>query len=86
MTKGEVLKLAIEALRNHTLQTRPLFATDSVIADFEAELAKPKPAPVCFLIDESMRLLRVGKTAIAHPTQSGMASYSLPLYSIEDLK
>ncbi len=53
------------------------------MAAVQAELAKPEPKPFCFLIDESAQLLRAGKTAIAHPTQSGIASYSLPLYRKE---
>jgi hypothetical protein len=66
----EVMQLALDALRNHSQQTRPMFITDRAIAILEFELAKPEPEPVawvrfcsdgCYegpLMNESMELTR----------------------------
>jgi hypothetical protein len=39
----KALQIAIDALRNHSQQTRPMFITDRAISILEAELAKPEP-------------------------------------------
>jgi uncharacterized protein with PIN domain len=48
MTKDrEALKLALEALKYHTTQTRPIHQTDEAIAAIEAVLTPPTQEPAC---------------------------------------
>jgi hypothetical protein len=49
----EALKLALEALKYHTAQTRPIHQTNEAIAIVEAALAQPAQEPVAWMdIDE----------------------------------
>jgi hypothetical protein len=49
----EALKLALEAMKYHTAQTRPIHQTNEAIRDIEAALAQPAQEPV--MTDEKGR-------------------------------
>jgi hypothetical protein len=61
MTKNEAIKLAISALQNHTRMTRPVTATEIVLEELKAELAKPEPVPVCWASD-----IAIADRALSH--------------------
>jgi hypothetical protein len=58
MTKDEALTMALEALENHTAQTRPVFKTQQAITAIKEALAQDEQEPLTdkqILADETLR-------------------------------
>jgi hypothetical protein len=94
MTKRETIQLAISALLHHTYQTRPLTATELVLADLETELAKPEPEPVAWRwllkngepdSDRCFRLPLPDKDITALAESKEFPRYPQALYRKEDV-
>jgi len=45
----EAMKLALEALKYHKAQTRPIHQSNEAIAALERVLAQPQPGPVAWM-------------------------------------
>ena len=48
MSKDEALKLALEALEYHTVQTRPIAASDAAITAIKEALEQPEQEPFTY--------------------------------------
>ena len=68
-TQTKALKLALEALKYHTAQTRPIHQTNEAITAIKEALAKPEQKPIAWVYPEGLDALKAGKTWTAYGTR-----------------
>ena len=68
-TQTKALKLALEALKYHTAQTRPIHQTNEAITAIKEALAKPEQKPIAWVYPEGLEALKAGKPWTAYGTR-----------------